>query len=107
LSAAPLTVYAAPAVNKKEQRDQGQFPEYVEQGPILGHEDPEHGGFQQQHQHVVTLHLLFDAGRCEQGDKAEEGGEQQHGEGDAIDADSIGGAEPGIPNNHFHKLESW
>ena len=100
-----VTTLAAPATDEEEQRDQRQFPEQVEQRPVLGHEDAEHGGFQQQHQHEIPFRPLADAGRGEDADKAEQCRQQDHGEGNAVDAERIGGPEAWIPGGLLGKLQ--
>jgi hypothetical protein len=101
--AAPL---ATPAVDEEEERDQRQLPEHVEERPVLCHEHAEHRRFELQEQRVVALGPLRDARRSEDRDQAEEGGEQDHREREAVQPQGVGGSQAGVPFRALVELES-
>ena len=100
-----VPAFTAPAVDEEKQRDQGQFPEYVEQRPVLCHEHAEHRRFQYQHQRVIAFDAAGDAGRGQDGEETQQRSEQHHGKGEAIDPQRERGSQTRIPGYQLTELK--
>jgi hypothetical protein len=68
---------STPNTDEEVHRDEGEFPEDVEQEEILREEDAHHAYFQKEEEDHEVLHAVFHGCPCgEDGDRREEGGEQ-------------------------------
>ncbi len=94
-----------PQIPMKVHRDQHGFPEDVEKEEVERHEDADHPRLQQEHGDGEFLPARLDGvpGR-EQGQRHEEGREQDQEEADAVDAEMVGDAERGHPGAVLDEL---
>ena len=99
---------AAPDADQQVHRDQHRFPEHEEQEEVERHEDAEHAGLQNQEPDVVFLHAVLDGGPGGQNrDPAEQRGQHDQQEGNAVDTDVVACADSGNPvaGRAFDELE--
>ena len=89
---------AAPDADQQVHRNQHGFPEDEEEEEIKRHEDAEHAGLQNQEPDVVFLDTILDGGPGrEDRDPAQQRGEHDEQEGNAVDADHVARADGGNP----------
>src|SRR6202021_1901052 len=87
--------------------DEHHFPENVKENEIERHEDAEHAGLEQQKQDVVFLFALLNCGpRREDGNCAEDCGEHDQQEAEAVYAERVASADGRDPFVVGEKLES-
>ena len=100
---------AAPDSDQQVHRNQHGFPEYKEEKEIKRHEDAQHAGLQHQEPDVVFLHSIFDRGpRGKNRNPAQQGGEHDEQEGNAVYAENVAGADRGNPvvGRALHEFEA-
>ncbi len=100
---------AAPDADQQVHRDQHGFPENEEEEEIERHEDAQHAGLQHQKPDVVFLHAILDRGpRGEDRDPAQQRGQHDQQERNAVDAEDVAGADRGDPvvGRAFDELEA-
>ena len=89
---------AAPDADQQVHGHEHRFPENEEEEEIERHEDAEHARLQDQKPDVVFLDAILDGGPGgEDRDPAQQRGEHDEQEGDAVDADHIARADGGDP----------
>ncbi len=100
---APLT---APDGDDEVHRHQDQLPEDEEQEEVQGHEDAEHGHLEDQEVGVVFLEPVGDgAPTAQDGNEAEQAGEDHEEQAEAVDAEVIAGADGRDPVGLLDELE--
>ena len=90
----------APDADQEIHRDEHGLPEDIEEEQVLGDEDADHARLEQEHEGRELLDPLVDRPpRREQGDRRQEGGQEDQEQADAVDADVViePPAEPGGP----------
>ncbi len=100
---------AAPDADQQIHGDQHGFPENEEEEEIERHEDAQHAGLQDQKPDVVFLHPVLDRGpRGEDRNPAQQRGQHDQQEGNAVDAEDVAGADRRDPvvGRAFHELEA-
>ena len=81
---------SAPDADQEVHRDEREFPEDVEQEQVLRQEDAHHAHFQQQEEDHEILDALFDRRPGgEDGDRGQEGGQQNQQDAQPIHAEVI------------------
>jgi hypothetical protein len=98
----------SPDADEQVHRDKHGFPEDEEEKEVESHENAEHARLQDEEPHVVFLHAVLDRvpGR-EDRDPAEQRGEHDQQEGDAVDAEVVASADGRDPvaGRALHELE--
>ena len=100
---------AAPDADQQVHGDQHGFPEHKEEEEIERHEDAQHAGLQHQKPDVVFLHPSFDRGpRGEDRNPAQQRGQHDQQERNAVDAEDVAGADRWNPvvGRALHELEA-
>ena len=89
---------AAPDADQQVHRHEHRFPENEEEEEVERHEHAEHARLQNQKPDVVLLHAVLDGGpRREDRDPAQQRGQHDEQEGDAVDAEDVTRADGGNP----------
>src|SRR5204863_9082490 len=95
---------AAPDADQKIHRQQRHFEEDIEQKKVQAEEHAEDSGFQEEEKGHVALGHLVDVPGGDAGEEADEGGEDDEREGEAVDAYEVfdvEGGDPGGAGDHL------
>jgi hypothetical protein len=100
------SVLISPAADQEVHRDQGQFPEHVEQHQVQRDKDADHAGFEKEQQGKIRLEPLLDAFPGEKDyQHREERREQHQPQADSVDAQKVLDVKlrhPGQPLDELH-----
>ena len=84
----------APYTDQEVHRNQHHFPEHVEQEEIFSYKDTHHTGLKQKQQHVVFFFPGLDRlERRQNGDEAQQGGQQDQQQRNAVNTHGVMNAE--------------
>src|SRR5581483_1225709 len=100
---------AAPDADEQIHRNQHGFPENEEEEEVERHEDAQHAGLQHQKPDVIFLDPVLDGGPGgENRNPAEQRGQHDQQEGNAVDAEDVTGTDRGNPivGRALHELEA-
>ena len=99
----------APDADQQIHRHQHGFPEHEEQEEVVGHEDAEHAGLQQQEPGVVLFGAVLNGfPRRQDRDRTQQRRQHDQQKRNAVDADHVARADRGDPvvGRAFHELEA-
>lgn len=84
-----LATRSTPDADQEVHRQQHDFPEDIEEEEVERHEDAEHAGLEQQEQHQIAANGFGDAPRGHHRQHADQRGEQDERQADAVDSQAI------------------
>jgi hypothetical protein len=100
------TLLPAPGADQEVGGDQHGLPEDVEQEQVEGDEHAEHGGLERQQGGDVAAGAVGHAPGADDGQRREQGGEQQQGQADAVDPDLVAHPQGAHPVGLLAELEA-
>ena len=92
-----VAVRAAPLVDQEIHRDEFHFPEEEEDQQVERHEDAQQARLEEEKEHHVGFDAVADAERGQDGQRGEQGGEQDHREGQSVHAEMQGRVDGRVP----------